>query len=221
MLNTQIISIEGNIGSGKSTLLDNIKQDNINNDNIIFLQEPVNEWEKIKDEEGNTILKKFYEDQEKYSFSFQMMAYISRLSLLKKAIKNNPNKIIVTERSLYTDKLVFAKMLYEAKKIELVNYKIYLNWFDEFIEDLPINKIIYVKTDFNICYDRIIKRSRNGESTISKKYLEDCNTYHNNMIYKDLKNEVEDILVINGNIDINNNYNELKNWLIDIKKFID
>ena len=40
----------------------------------------------IKDENGVTILEKFYSDQNKYSFSFQMMAYISRLKLLKDTI---------------------------------------------------------------------------------------------------------------------------------------
>ena len=61
----KIISIEGNIGSGKSTLLSNLRQHYENNSNVVFLKEPVDEWEKIKDENGETILKKFYADQEK------------------------------------------------------------------------------------------------------------------------------------------------------------
>jgi deoxyguanosine kinase len=136
-----IISIEGNIGSGKTTLLSNLQAYYKNNSNVVFLKEPVDEWGKIKDENGETILKKFYADQKKYSFPFQMMAYVSRLKVLRdtlKNIKNNPNNsnnsniIIITERSLYTDKMVFAKMLYDSKKIEYINYQIYLNWFDTF-----------------------------------------------------------------------------------------
>ena len=72
----QIITIEGNIGSGKSTLLAHLKEKYENNTNIIFLREPVDEWECIKDKEGVTMLEKFYSDQKTYSFSFQMMAYI-------------------------------------------------------------------------------------------------------------------------------------------------
>ena len=72
--NIQIVSIEGNIGSGKSTLLANLKKHFNKNTNIIFLKEPVDEWSKITDENGTTILEKFYADQDKYSFSFQMMA---------------------------------------------------------------------------------------------------------------------------------------------------
>ena len=116
-MSAKVISIEGNIGSGKSTLLSHLKQ-SLSAENvpqIIFLQEPVDEWENIKDEQGNTMIQKFYGDQTKYSFSFQMMAYISRLALLKKSIEENPSAIIITERSLFTDKFVFAKMLYDSK----------------------------------------------------------------------------------------------------------
>ena len=89
----KIISIEGNIGSGKSTLLENLKQEFKHNKNIIFLREPVDEWESIRDSKGTSMIEKFYADQDKYSFSFQMMAYISRLALLKKAVENNDNYI--------------------------------------------------------------------------------------------------------------------------------
>ena len=63
----KVISIEGNIGSGKSTLLSHLKQ-SLSAENvpqIIFLQEPVDEWENIKDEDGNTMIQKFYGDQTK------------------------------------------------------------------------------------------------------------------------------------------------------------
>ena len=64
-----------------------------------------------------------------------MMAYISRLNKLKEAIdslKLKENAVIVTERSLMTDKFVFAKMLYDEKKIEKIEYNIYNKWFDSF-----------------------------------------------------------------------------------------
>ena len=57
----QIISIEGNIGSGKTTLLTNLKTfyNKNNNIHIIFLREPVDEWENIKDKYGNTMVQNF------------------------------------------------------------------------------------------------------------------------------------------------------------------
>ena len=177
---SRIISIEGNIGSGKSTLVRNL-QNHLNNKkaDVIFLQEPVDVWNTIKDENG-TILEQFYKDQEKYGFSFQMMAYISRLSILRNAIRENPKSVIVTERSLYTDKYVFAKMLYDNKKINDINFQIYLKWFDDFIRDLPVHEFIYLKTDPEKCFERIKKRARPGEE-IELNYLKSCNDYHDIM----------------------------------------
>ncbi len=220
-MTTKIISIEGNIGSGKSTLLENLRNHYKDDSNIKFVDEPVKDWNNIIDENGTTILEKFYADQLKYSFSFQIMAYISRLAILKKTIEENPRSIIISERCLYTDKEVFAKMLFDDKKIELINYKIYLKWFDTFVLEFPIKKVIYVKTSPNICFDRIEKRSRTGENNIPLEYLENCHKYHNNML--DLtKNDCfcNDQLVLNGCVDIYKNQEQLDIWITQIDEFI-
>ena len=208
-----IVSIEGNIGSGKSTLLSNLRYHYENNSNVVFLKEPVDEWEKIKDENGETILKKFYADQEKYSFPFQMMAYVSRLKVLRDTLKTiktdteDKNITIITERSLYTDKCVFAKMLHDSGKIEDVNYKIYLNWFYTFLDEFPVHKLIYVQALPEICHNRITKRSREGEKNISLEYLQLCNKYHNEMInlFLDSSIPIEKQLLLDGNADIYQN----------------
>jgi len=213
---SQIISIEGNIGSGKSTILKHLKEYFKTTENIIFLQEPVDIWETIKDENGVTILSKFYENQEKYSFAFQMMAYISRLSLLKNTIKENPTAIIITERCLNTDRYVFAKMLYDSKKIEEIEYQIYLKWFDEFCDIIQNSKMIYMKTNPEICYERIAKRNRTGESNISMDYLNGCHHYHEEMI----KKINYTILEIDSNIDTDINKDIINKWYEEIQQFI-
>ena len=220
-----IVSIEGNIGSGKSTLLANLRNYYENNPHVIFLKEPVDEWEKIKDENGITILKKFYADQEKYSFPFQMMAYVSRLKVLRDTLNYinyvNENVVIITERSLYTDKMVFAKMLYDSKKIEHINYQIYLNWFDTFSNEFPVHKVVYVKTTPEKCYERIMKRSRTGEENIPLEYLDSCSKYHDNMLDKEsLECVCNDQLILDGNIDIYKNTNQLDVWIDTIDKYI-
>ena len=92
----KIIAIEGNIGSGKSTLVSKLEEIFKNNTDYYFLQEPVSIWNTIKDENGVTILEKFYNETEKYAFQFQIMAYISRLSILREALKNKKAKYIIT-----------------------------------------------------------------------------------------------------------------------------
>ena len=216
-----IISIEGNIGSGKSTLIEMLKKipfadyniKNLNVRDIIFIPEPVDEWNSIKDKNGETILSKFYNDTKKYSFAFQMMAYITRLAKTHEIIKKNPNCIFISERTLFTDKFVFCQMLYDSGFIEEVEYKIYNKWFDEF-NTIAIKNYIYVKSNPDVCLDRVIKRNRNGEQSITKEYLTDCHKYHSKWL-----NDQSNVLVFDGNIDIGSNeYN--KNIIENIKKHL-
>tara|TARA_B100000035_G_C21022214_1_gene564543 strand:- start:1411 stop:2106 length:696 start_codon:yes stop_codon:yes gene_type:complete len=212
----QIISLEGNIGSGKSTFLKNLQDlhKKLDINHTIFVQEPVDEWSNIYDKSNETILSKFYKDSEKYSFPFQMMAFITRYNKLKDAylkakemIEKNKHlpdfktPIIITERSLYTDKYVFAQMLYDDNKMEEINYIIYNKWFDNFAKEFPISKIIYLNTTPQTCFERIKKRSRNGESNIPLSYLENCNKYHNKMVHNC---DNTSLINVNGN----NNYDE-------------
>ena len=208
----RIFSIEGNIGSGKSTIVELLKDLKFNKE-VVFLREPVDIWNTIKDKENNTILSKFYTDANKYAFSFQIMAYISRLSLLRQAIKTHSNKIIITERCIETDKNVFAKMLYDDGKIEEINYKIYLQWFDEFVKDFPVTAFIQINTSPEKCYERVIQRNRNGE-TIPLDYLKKCNDYHD-MWFNNMN---ANIITINNNIDSDNE--KYQENLITIRDFI-
>uniref|UniRef100_A0A6C0C428 Deoxynucleoside kinase domain-containing protein n=1 Tax=viral metagenome TaxID=1070528 RepID=A0A6C0C428_9ZZZZ len=210
-----IFSIEGNIGSGKSTLVKILgkKIATLSNKSVIYVQEPVSEWENLKDINGDTILQKFYADPKKYAFSFQMMTYISRLTLLKKTIQENPESIIITERSVFTDREVFAKMLYEENKIEEINYQIYLKWFNEFIEDIPISGLIYVNTTPVKSKERVDSRARTGEN-IPLEYLEKCHCYHSNWIC----NVTTPVYNFDGNCNFMDSIST--HTLIQIKRFI-
>jgi deoxyadenosine/deoxycytidine kinase len=225
-----IVSIEGNIGSGKSTLLEKLREEYKDNKHVRFLREPVDEWEKIKDKDGNTMLQKFYANQEEYSFAFQMMAYISRLAIIRDTVREiiniNANTeiidkkfVIITERSLYTDKFVFAKMLYDQGKIEDVKYQIYLNWFDEFAKDFPVNDVIYVNTDPTKCYERIHKRSRIGEEVIPLAYLEACHKYHNEFL-DETTGVKTNKLILDGNQDIFLKAGIVDEWIASINNFL-
>lgn len=219
--NNIIISIDGNIGSGKSTLLKNLKELYKDNKKIIFLREPVDEWNEIKDENGITILEKFYSDKKKYAFTFQMMAYISRYKILNETFENNKDCIFITERSIYTDKLVFAKMLYETKDIDEISYKIYNQWFDTLSKNFKINKLIYVDTKPKICLERISKRNREGENVISLDYLNKCEIYHQFMINTKCDDCIcNNQLILDGSFDIYINENNKKKMIDQVYDFI-
>ena len=194
----KIISIEGNIGSGKSTLVSYLKQ--FSKKKYIFLQEPVDEWSSICDKDGESILSHFYRDSKTYSFQFQMMAYISRLNLLRNVIKENPNAVIITERCLYTDKFVFAKMLYDKGDMTDIEYTIYNTWFSSFIDDIEPSGIICIKTNPEKSYERIVKRNRTGEN-IPLEYLQNCHDYHENW----LNNTATSLIKYDGNVEMDDN----------------
>lgn len=211
---TVIISIEGNIGSGKSTLVSELQKHFKNNRDIGFLQEPIDIWNGIKDENGITILEKFYQDNQKYAFQFQIMAFTSRLSLIKEALRKN-YKFIITERSLYTDSHIFAKMLYDDKKISEIEYSIYKMLYDQFINEMPITQIIYVKAQPTTSSERVIKRNRTGEN-IPLEYLEKCHSYHENWL-----TNISNVLILDGENDIKKCPNIIDDWIREIKDFID
>jgi|UniRef100_A0A6C0BXU9 deoxyadenosine/deoxycytidine kinase len=195
----KIYSVEGNIGSGKSTIIKNLKKEFrfTKYRKILYLQEPVDVWETFSDGENN-IIEKFYENQKEWAFSFQMMAFISRIAQLKRKIQkyNYNSYIIITERCVETDKNVFAKMLFDEEKINPINYQIYLKWFDEFVSDIKIDGHVYLKTEPEISLERIKKRNRKGE-TISLNYLKKCHDYHNNWL-----NEKDNVFIIDVSSEI-------------------
>jgi deoxyadenosine/deoxycytidine kinase len=207
-----IFSIDGNIGSGKSTLVEELSKRKFKQ-KVIFLKEPVQEWNDFKDDDQNTILTKFYNDQTKYSFPFQLMAYISRISQLRKAIDRNPSAIFICERSVLTDKNVFAKMLYDMGKIEKICYDIYLKWFDEFRQ--KNTGFIYIKTKPKTSYERVKHRNRTGEETVSLKYLNRCHSYHEEWLKK-----YDNILILDGDTKMGNNPDLFNRWHVQVEKFI-
>lgn len=211
-----ILSIDGNIGSGKSTLYKDLQSHYENNADICFVPEPVDDWTHIVDGDNVPILTNLYKNTKKYAFRFQMMAYISRLHLLRQKVKENKYRIIISERSVQTDRNVFAKMLFDDDMIEHDEYQIYNKWFDEFLDDMYLGGIIYVKADPEICSERVKIRAREGE-TIPLEYLQKCHKYHEDWLVNS-----SDKLVIEANIDtsIKENAGIREQWIQSVDNWI-
>jgi len=171
-----VYSIEGNIGVGKSTLVEFIKN---NFENVIIVPEPVDIWNTVVDRNGTNIIENYYYDPPKYAYCFQMMCYITRLTLLKKCYQEAPDgAIIITERCLHTDRNIFAQMLYDTEILNDIEYTVYTKWFDTFINEVPIHGIIYMDLTPEIAFERIMLRDRKGESEITMEYLYNLRKYH-------------------------------------------
>jgi len=211
----RIIVVQGNIGSGKSTFVDKLKTRYSGRKDVCFLQEPVSEWLTVKDKQGVNILENYYKDQSKYAFMFQMMAYISRLSMLKRAIESNLYEYIITERCLNTDRNVFCKMLYDDGLIEDIGYQIYNKWFDEFNNFNTIDYIhVYLKTDPLVSKKRVDKRAR-VEETIPLDYLTKCHEYHD----KWLLTTEQKVIVLDSNQDTDINPN-IDHWYAMVEEYL-
>lgn len=196
-----LISIEGNIGSGKSTFCKYLKEhfshyyNKPHGANVYFLDEPVDTWLKMKDSTGN-LLEHFYKNPEKYSYCFQMTAYISRLVNLKNILKKSKrDDIIIMERSVFSDCNVFANMLHSTGKINSIEYQSYNMWFDSFLDDIPEILFVYLKTDFTKCHERVLERAREGEEPITLEYLKECDKWHNHW-FKNYPNTI----IFDGNL---------------------
>lgn len=187
-----IIYIEGNIGAGKTTFLTLLNEylstiKTVLNKKSTLVYEPVDEWLNTKDSDGTNILQKFYSDQNKWSFCFQMNSFISRIEAIIKKVEDND--IVFVERSIFTDKYCFAESCYESNKMTQLEYDVYCKWntwlADKF--DVYPDAYIYLKVNPNVCSERIIKRSRNEETNIPLEYLEKLDNKHE----KWLNNEKE------------------------------
>jgi hypothetical protein len=196
---TYIISINGNISSGKSLIINNLKNQFINEDYIIFIENPIIEYKDI--------LKKFYDCPVKYAFSFQIMILIKRFYIINETIKKNPNSIIITEGDIYTDKYIFAKMLFESNKMNTFEYEIYNKLFNEFKQQINSvkHKYIYISSDPICCFEK-------NKNNIDITYLKLYNQYHEEML-----NKLSSTLIINSDDLFSSKYNKTFN---EIRTFI-
>ena len=215
-----LIPIEGNIGSGKSTFCRLLKEGLKTMKpelKYAVLQEPVDDWMKIKDKEGKNLLERFYEDQTKYSFAFQMNSFISRANKIVEARNSEELDVIFVERSVFTDKFAFADNCYESGKMNDIEYEIYNTWHTTLVNYFELKSFgfIYLKTTPEVSHSRINKRLRQGEEGIPIEYLSALNKRHDDWLSKE-----ENVLTL----DVSNEFTDeasMKSFITEIiNKFL-
>jgi len=153
--------------------------------NVSVIQEPVGDWLTMKNADGESLLSLFYKDTARWSYTFQNVALLTRLmhtnELLSGWTADKPT-VIITERSVLTDRYVFAEMLHRQGKIDDLEWAIYNKWFDYYAKDLPVKGIIHLATSASTSKERIGIRGRTGEEGIPLSYLSDLDEQHNTWI---------------------------------------
>ena len=195
----KIYTIEGNIGAGKTTILKIIGK---NFDDVTFVEEPVSQWQNLG---GENLLEKFYQDPERWGFTFEFYSMLSKIKCLMKAADTEKN-IIIIERSILSNK-IFIDISKEMNKLNDLEYGMLINTYNFYRQNVyPIlNGIIYLNTPVDLCVQRIIKRNRGGESNVDKNYL---------LMLKEKFDELSNYstiptLVIDGNFDLERDSNKV------------
>jgi deoxyadenosine/deoxycytidine kinase len=214
----QFVSIEGNIGVGKSTfvklLLEKIKDSDVVN-------EPVEQWLKIKDSDGKNILGEFYEDKKRWAYTFQTCALLTRQKNMQQMIKHlsdtdKTNQIILTERSILTDRHIFAEMLHETGMLTEIEWNLYNNLFEVISQSYQVHGVIYLSTSCKTSKDRIAVRGRPEEEEISMNYLNDLHKQHE----KWLSSPSLPVLTLSTEPDssLDNNIRDIKDFVEELKR---
>jgi deoxyadenosine/deoxycytidine kinase len=180
--------LEGNIGAGKTSLGNILKISR----HFEFLEEPVDTWR--KGFAGN-LFEMFYTDMTRWSFTFQIMAFTTRAKTWSEILEKVQGDRVVLERSIYTDRNVFAKNLYAGGAMNDSEWQVY----QQLWEFLAANycekpqKIIYLRTPAELCLERIKKRGRNEEQQMPLDYLKNLEDLHDEWLM-----DHPDVILVDG-----------------------
>lgn len=175
-----IISLDGNIGAGKSTLLEALRT---LMPEITVVQEPVADWVTLKNDDGVNLLELFYRDTSRWCYTFQNCAILTRLIDTQRILSEwKPQEgklpVFVTERSVLTDRYVFAEMLHREGKMDALEWSLYMKWFTHYAANLPVKGLIHLTTSAETSKERIHVRGRSGEERIPLEYLNQLDDQH-------------------------------------------
>jgi deoxyadenosine/deoxycytidine kinase len=206
--------VEGNIGSGKSTFLKKLSTE------FKVVQEPVDEWSKMKNaSSGKNILEEFYEDPKRNAYLFQSIAFRSRVKNITDIDADN----VIVERSIYTDRMVFAEVCKEDGNINEIESNDYTEWFDFVVKHIGFKPkgFIYLRTDPEKSHERITKRNRSGESNISLEYLRKLHHRHDKWLCPESSRDATvPVLVLDVSEEFETNPEHLERMIQKVRDFV-
>ncbi|XP_030057648.1 deoxyguanosine kinase, mitochondrial isoform X1 [Microcaecilia unicolor] len=181
------LSVEGNIAVGKSTfvrLLGKINQE------WHTVTEPLNQWQTLQTsktkENSSNLLQMIYQDPSRWSYTFQTFSCMSRfkaqLEPLSETLLKTQEPVQIFERSVYSDRYVFAQNLFELGYMDEVEWAIYQDWHSflvqQFEDRVTLDGIIYLQATPEKCLERLHGRARLEEQGVQLDYLERLHTQH-------------------------------------------
>ena len=172
-----IITIDGNIGCCKTSILNYFHK----NYKTAIDIEPIESWTEY--------LKSMYESDNS-TYNFQIKVWIDRCWIQEKS-----NVIVLMERSPYFIKNVFVEKAFEDKTINEDEYNNIHKLHKTTDELWQPNAYIYLRSDPEMCYNRIKKRGRESEKNIKLEYIKRIHELHEEKYKVALENN-KNIIVI-------------------------
>ncbi len=160
----RLILVAGNIGSGKTSLTERL------GDRLGWHTA----YESVAD---NPYLPDFYADMKAWSFHLQIY-FLGHRAQQHLEMANDPRSAII-DRSIYEDAYIFARALYHMGNINERDYHSYRQVFDLVTHTLPPpSLLIYLKAPVSTLVDRIHRRGREIETSISADYLQLLDSFY-------------------------------------------
>lgn len=163
------VAIDANIGAGKSTVLEAIQKAY---PDVAVYQEELEAW--------NDLLTLFYANKSRWAFALQMRILLEYLKA--GSTTTTTKKTVITERCLHSSRYVFAQTLYGEGALSEKEWHVYKEYYDCFDDKAVPDVLIYIKTDPETCWDRVRKRARPSEETITLDYLKKLNFQYDTMV---------------------------------------
>jgi len=166
----KFITIAGNIGAGKSTL--------------VYMLSQRLRWEPFFEPVANNpYLADFYQDMATWGFHSQIYFLSHRLRVYSELSKSNSS--VILDRSLYEDAEIFAHNLFKRGIMNQRDYDTYESLYQSLVDFLPApDLMIYLRASTETLIERIKKRGRDYEKTISPDYLAQLNESYETWISK-------------------------------------
>ena len=164
----KFVAVAGNIGVGKSTLVSMLCES--------LGWEPF--YEPVTD---NPYLADFYADMSAWSFHSQVF-FLTRRLRSHYELAQHPTSV-VQDRSAYEDADIFAQNLFMQGYIQPRDYRTYRELYETAIQLLPSpDLMIYLRGSVPTLMDRISRRGRVYERTITSDYLQSLNDLYETWI---------------------------------------